>query len=402
MTTFELVLRATAFTQLVFLAIALLLKARAERALMYAALLPFGLATFMITSAPLRTGTLGPLVLPLTVFCVANPVWLWIFARAWFDDDFRPGIVDGAALVGMVAVGLAHEMGSGGAPPPWLDGLFKAAILGFVGLAVAHVFGARHADLIESRRRARVGFVAAIGAYAAVAMVLQFVYGRWLPRSIVQANIVLILLLAFALSLALANLPVRRLRDSAFADLLHGEGGDGVKPHRDLDQPDEKAASLAWARPGTAPVPDVQGTTRVRGQRPPTTVDAELVARIRAAMEVEHLYRDDTMTVAQLAKAVGSQEYLVRRAINGALGYRNFNAFLHRYRLDEASERLRSEPHLPVLTIALDVGFGSIGPFNRAFRARYGCTPTEFRAVAEPRPEPPTRYSDTNAVGRAI
>jgi AraC-like DNA-binding protein len=36
--------------------------------------------------------------------------------------------------------------------------------------------------------------------------------------------------------------------------------------------------------------------------------------------------------------------------------------------------------HLPVLTIALDCGFGSIGPFNRAFKARTGKTPTQFRS----------------------
>jgi AraC-like DNA-binding protein len=35
-----------------------------------------------------------------------------------------------------------------------------------------------------------------------------------------------------------------------------------------------------------------------------------------------------------------------------------------------------------VLTIALDVGFGSIGPFNRAFKAGTGLTPTEFRQRA--------------------
>jgi len=34
---------------------------------------------------------------------------------------------------------------------------------------------------------------------------------------------------------------------------------------------------------------------------------------------------------------------------------------------------------LPVLTIALDSGFQSIGPFNRAVKAATGLTPTEFR-----------------------
>ena len=37
---------------------------------------------------------------------------------------------------------------------------------------------------------------------------------------------------------------------------------------------------------------------------------------------------------------------------------------------------------LPILTIALESGYGSIGPFNRAFRAHFGMTPTEYRAAA--------------------
>jgi AraC-like DNA-binding protein len=36
---------------------------------------------------------------------------------------------------------------------------------------------------------------------------------------------------------------------------------------------------------------------------------------------------------------------------------------------------------VPVLTIALDAGFSSLGPFNRAFKAETGMTPSEFRRV---------------------
>jgi AraC-like DNA-binding protein len=36
---------------------------------------------------------------------------------------------------------------------------------------------------------------------------------------------------------------------------------------------------------------------------------------------------------------------------------------------------------VPVLTIAMDTGFRSIGPFNRAFKADTGLTPTEFRRL---------------------
>ena len=34
---------------------------------------------------------------------------------------------------------------------------------------------------------------------------------------------------------------------------------------------------------------------------------------------------------------------------------------------------------LPILTLALEAGFQSIGPFNRAFKTATGLTPTEFR-----------------------
>ena len=39
------------------------------------------------------------------------------------------------------------------------------------------------------------------------------------------------------------------------------------------------------------------------------------------------------------------------------------------------------QAEVPILTIALDAGFQSIGPFNRAFKAETGMTPSEFRRV---------------------
>jgi AraC-like DNA-binding protein len=82
-----------------------------------------------------------------------------------------------------------------------------------------------------------------------------------------------------------------------------------------------------------------------------------------------------------LAQTLGVDEALLRRQINQHLGYRNFNDFLHHYRLQEAAERLAHED-LPVLTIALECGYGSIGPFNRAFKQRFGMTPSEYRGGA--------------------
>ena len=92
-------------------------------------------------------------------------------------------------------------------------------------------------------------------------------------------------------------------------------------------------------------------------------------------------YAQEGLSLASLAEQLGTPEYRLRRVINQGLGHRNFNAYVNGLRLAEAKRRLAdpAERALPVLTIALDVGFGSIGPFNRAFKADTGLTPTEFR-----------------------
>jgi AraC-like DNA-binding protein len=95
----------------------------------------------------------------------------------------------------------------------------------------------------------------------------------------------------------------------------------------------------------------------------------------------ERLYARDGLGIVALAELLGTQEHVLRKVINRVMGFRNFNDFLHQHRLREAAMRLRDPSlcRLPVLTIALEAGYGSIGPFNRAFRDRYGMTPGEYR-----------------------
>jgi AraC-like DNA-binding protein len=90
--------------------------------------------------------------------------------------------------------------------------------------------------------------------------------------------------------------------------------------------------------------------------------------------------------------------------INEGLGHRNFHTFLNRYRIDEAKAALSdlSQRDVPVLTIAMDAGFQSIGPFNRAFKADTGITPTEFRRDALARsPAGTTESIDKSADGHS-
>jgi len=93
------------------------------------------------------------------------------------------------------------------------------------------------------------------------------------------------------------------------------------------------------------------------------------------------LYREAGLTIAMLAKKLNLPEYRLRAFIHKQLGFRNFNAMLHQYRVEDASAALadKANQNVPVLTIALTVGYQSITPFNNAFRQITGVTPSEYR-----------------------
>lgn len=109
--------------------------------------------------------------------------------------------------------------------------------------------------------------------------------------------------------------------------------------------------------------------------------DARAAAMLERLMRDERLSREPGLTVAALAARLRMPEYRLRRLINQRLRHRNFNAFLNQWRLAEAKEALAdpAQREVPVSTIALDAGFQSLGPFNRAFRAETCLTPSEFR-----------------------
>jgi AraC-like DNA-binding protein len=102
--------------------------------------------------------------------------------------------------------------------------------------------------------------------------------------------------------------------------------------------------------------------------------------KLLALME-ESYFRETGLTIRVLAEKLGYPEHQLRRLINGHLGYRNFSAFLNSYRIAAAKQHLADpeRARTPVLTIALDLGYASLGPFNRAFKETTGTTPTEFR-----------------------
>ena len=98
-------------------------------------------------------------------------------------------------------------------------------------------------------------------------------------------------------------------------------------------------------------------------------------------MEEQKIYKKEGLTIRELAELMNEQEYRLRRLINGQLGFRNFNDFLNQYRINNACEILSdpAQTRKTILEIAYDLGYQSIGPFNKAFKDLKGATPTAYR-----------------------
>jgi AraC-like DNA-binding protein len=309
------------------------------------------------------------LALLLLSLCVATSAWLWVAARALFDDAFAFNWPIACAIVALTALGLAANLPyfpeSSGPflqyPPDswvgWLNRLHALAMLGFSAIALWEIARGWHGDLVASRRALRRWAAMGIGLYALLALVVELaVRGQPVGRLLPALHVAGIGVVAMSLALLVA----RRSLD----DVL----GTSREPH--LKSPPESATVLPAALP-TAEAPVVPDAS---------PADAALT-HLTEAMTQARVYRREGLTLAALAGQLGMGEAALRDLINHQLGYRNFNDFLHHYRLNEAVDRLASED-LPVLTIALECGYGSIGPFNRAFRSRMGMTPSEFRGAS--------------------
>lgn len=346
MATIDLVLRIGVTLQLALLAAVLAGSPRGGTAARLGALFCASVIAFVITSAPVR---LGPIAYPLTALCVAKSAFFWLFAKALFRDGFRVRGQDVAATIIVVALGLWHELDFGrsvragtGSPFEIVGSLaYEALVLAFVLAAVREAWRGLASDLVEKRRRFRIAVVATVAAYLAIVVAVQlsnFAMGARTSPLLVLGNLALMLLAGTA-----ATLSLLQLRKGTWIE-------------------------ASWGGEPTA-LAQMNETERV------------LLSALTRRMAEEALYRREGLSIGGLARILGTQEYLLRRVINGQLGYRNFNDFLHSYRIREACTRLRSqeEARKPVLSIALDLGYNSIGPFNRAFKARIGMTPSEFR-----------------------
>lgn len=310
-------------------------------------------ALYAIVTAPLVPKAAVWWIMPITA---ASPVLVWLWARAAFDDDFVVRRWHG--VLWLVIVGIWFAVICTWATWPMLarSGVRSMSIVAIVLSLSAAVQTVRtwSADLVAGRRRSRA---------AVLALSLLFVV------LLSGSELMSISAGSYGVSGSLAA-AVGLLAIAALA------GWNLFYP------PPALPAVVASA---AAAFEDAGHVGRVEAaDRGGDAVASLLLRRLDNLMTVGRVHRQEGLTIGALAARLDLPEYRLRQAINEGLGYRNFNAFLNRYRIDEAKAAL-SDPgqrDVPVLTIAMDAGFQSIGPFNRAFKAETGLTPTEFRRDA--------------------
>ena len=105
---------------------------------------------------------------------------------------------------------------------------------------------------------------------------------------------------------------------------------------------------------------------------------AEYDKRLHAVIEYIDRHLSEELDLATLANVASFSPFhfhrLFRALMSEALG-----DYVRRRRLEAAGVRLRAQERVSVLNIALGVGFGSAEAFTRAFRAKFGCSPTQWR-----------------------
>ena len=86
----------------------------------------------------------------------------------------------------------------------------------------------------------------------------------------------------------------------------------------------------------------------------------------------------DELTLADIAAVAGVSRFHMARAFGMTTGF-SVMQYVRGRRLSEAA-RLLAQGAPDILTLALDIGYGSHEAFTRAFREQFGTTPEQIRA----------------------
>ena len=330
----DLVLGAGTATLLVLLAALLFRDFRAVAAGRLATAFALGSAAHAVTASSGFAPPVTPWHAVLIAVSTGNVVVFWLFARALFDDGFKVRRWHAAPWATVVVLSLINCLVL--VPAQTLDPhIFAIAIsvisLVFVALAVGQTIASWSTDLVEERRRLRIFVVVATAIYAVVNAILQL---------LMPAN-------GSSGVLATANAAILAGVVIAIAYSLMRVGGETIFPAAEA----QPTAAAAFGESGAS--------------------DRKLLNALMRLIRWSHL-RDHQAPGAVLGDdKPDPSPFLAWAEAPTSLAARAAVAVVAKV--------------VPVITIAMDAGFQSLGPFNRAFKATTGVTPTEYRRLNEAR-----------------
>jgi AraC-like DNA-binding protein len=310
-----------------------------------AAAFALGSAAHAVSYSIGATPPVSPAHAPLIALSTGNVVVFWLFTRALFDETFKLRWWHALVWAAVAAFSFVNCMWLAPASGARLSIIaINLIALGFIALAVTQTVASWSSDLVERRRSVRVFIVSAAALYGGLNAVLQIAMSG--SGSAEIANTV--------------NLAVLAGVVAAICYAMMRVDGADLFPAAPEIQADASDVAIVES-----------------------SADQKLIDALMRLMADERIYRHDNVTIGTLATKLAIPEYRLRRLINQRLGYRNFNVFLNEHRIAEAKAALAdpSQAEVPVITIAMDAGFQSLGPFNRAFKATTGVTPTEYRRL---------------------
>lgn len=337
-------LRIGAITLLLLGAILVIRDRICWRPTIFIVLAGIGVSIMLIGSAPDSLGVPNKVKFIAYALEFVSIMFTWWFGLALFRDDFRLRWPHWAVFIVSGVLRVPHniaEMTGAFVYPPILDTLCELIVVAMMAHLIFTIVKEGEDDLVMNRRRSRNYFV--IGIVAAV-LISTFSEHGWLP---IPKDYVYFVKSLTTFPLALwFTLWLSRL------------------DHQNLSFESE-------------PVGEEENTT-------PDSIDPrdkELLGQLITIMETDKIYREPGLTIRHLSEKLGTPEHRLRVLINQGLGFRNFSAFLNSYRIDAIKAEFKNpeKARTPILTLAMDAGYNSLAPFNKAFRNNEGMTPTAYR-----------------------
>lgn len=337
----DILLRYSTVTLLFLIAILAIRDGRNFRPTLYIVLTTLTVAFMLLGTSRPELQLPQPLHITVRFFDVGNIVFIWWLGLAIFQDDFRlrwPHWAVFALNFGALIPNRFMELQGGGPLPPVINYSLDFVTVGtMVHLAYVALKG-RADDLIEPRRRLRLYFVLALVVVTLTAIFAENLLQVSHPEFLTTFRCMIIFPLALWGVLWLTEMHPEKII------------------FKDIKKPNEK-------------------TTDVDPR------DQLLLDTLKNAIEQDKVFTEPGLTIRILAEKLNTPEHRLRSLINAGLGYRNFSSFLNHYRIEAIKEAFAKPENsrIPVLTIALDHGYNSLAPFNRAFRDIEGLTPTQYR-----------------------